>query len=345
MTWHTPWSAPPFACRTRSAQRFRIAAVLSMVVAAGCVSVPLRADPEGRTLVIENPVRRPIRLERVGRGAIDLGTESMIEVQLEVDRYVVHDGRVGRPAPLVADRDRIDVRIIEPPRPVDGYVAIPGGPTLIGDVLGVGAPDERPARIVDVAPFLIARHEVTNEEYTAFLNARGRVSAEWIDFGGPKCRIHRDGDRFMTDAPRHPVVTVTVAGAEMYCSWLTEVTGVVHRLPTEVEWERAARGPTSATYSYGDVYDPEAANQESGVLLETERFAPTGWGIHDMTGNAFEWTSSEYAPGLRVLRGGSYVLDGPYLRNSFRMWYRPGVQADDIGFRVVREAEGIDSRR
>ena len=98
---------PPF--RTKLARPFGGAAILSIVVAAGCVSVPLRVDPEIRTLVIENPDRRPIRLERAGRGAIGLGTESLIEVPLEVDRSVVHDGRVGRPAPLIADRDRIEV--------------------------------------------------------------------------------------------------------------------------------------------------------------------------------------------------------------------------------------------
>jgi formylglycine-generating enzyme required for sulfatase activity len=230
------------------------------------------------------------------------------------------------------------------------FVEIPAGPALIGDRLGVGQPDERPARVVDVAAFEIGRTEVTNREFVEFLNAVHRASPsdptvlDLIDVQNAKSRIRRSEDgTFTTDADELPVVLVSWAGARAYCAWRTDATERVHRLPTEVEWEKAARGPDSAVYSYGNVYTPDAANQESARLMEVGRFEANGYGIHDMTGNAFEWTSDverdEEGRVERVfLRGGSFVLDGIFLRNAFRMWLRPTVRADDVGFRVVREA-------
>ncbi len=297
-----------------------------------------------RRLIIVADTESELELRRVGESRVLAWTDERVEVDLQADRYVVRAGGVEHPVPLlsgvVADGSHLVIRTLEPPETPAGFVHIPGGPTLIGDILGVGAVDERPARIEEVGAFLMAETETTNAQYLEFLNALNRCDESWIDLGGPKCGIRRleDGS-FATDAPEMPVVTVSHHGALAYCAWMTEKTGVGHRLPTEIEWERAARGPESTTYAYGDVYDPKAANQESGRLRATRSFPATGWGLFDLTGNAFEWTSSDYAPGLKVLKGGSYVLDGPYLRNSFRMWYRPLVQADDIGFRVIREVK------
>lgn len=169
---------------------------------------------------------------------------------------------------------------------------------------------------------------------------------------------------FTTDAPDLPVVKVSHTGALAYCAFLTRTTGVVHRLPTETEWEKAARGPGSRVYAYGDTCTTAAANQESGRLRAVGSFPPNGFGLFDMTGNAFEWTADVYrrtaygpaaadarndavaAPdGLRVLRGGSFVLDGIFVRNSMRMRLRPDVLADDVGFRVLREASDPDPER
>jgi formylglycine-generating enzyme required for sulfatase activity len=145
--------------------------------------------------------------------------------------------------------------------------------------------------------------------------------------------------RYGSDAPALPVVTVSLAGAAAYCAWLTRASGVGHRLPGEFEWEKAARGPASCVYASGDVYLRGQANAESGALAPVGRFAANGWGLFDMTGNAFEWTEDRYAPGPdHVLRGGSFVLDGVFLRNSFRMHANPTTRADDFGFRPVRES-------
>jgi len=231
------------------------------------------------------------------------------------------------------------------------YTFVPAGPAVIGDTLGVGQEDERPARIVDVAAFWLGSTEVTNLEYAEFLTACAHVDPTWCDFGSRKCRLARGDDgKWTTTASGLPVVTVSLAGAEAYCAWRTAVTSVQHRLPTEVEWEKAARGPRSYVFAYGNVYRRTAANQESGTLNEIRGYLPTGLFLFDMTGNAFEWTSDPYrarpdaepVPGFQVLRGGSFVLDGMYLRNSFRMRQRPDVRSDDIGFRVLREVQPGD---
>ena len=315
-----------------------------MLVLTSCAHLPLQKSEVTRRLLIRNPHQFEVWLHRVGGDSVELGDSSIISLDLQADLYWIESGGLKYPAPLLEEvssaGEKLQITLIELPEPQPGFVFVPPGPCLVGDVLGVGAVDERPARIEDVGALFVATHETTNAEYTHFLNSIGRCDEHWIDINGPKCLIEQSAQgRFETQSPEFPVVTVTFDGALQYVRWKSEETGKTFRLPTEIEWEKIARGPQSSTYAYGDIYLPDAANQESGKLNETKSFPPTGWGVYDATGNAFEWTSSLYKPGLFVLRGGSYVLDGPYLRNSFRMWYRPQVQADDIGFRVVQEYE------
>lgn len=240
------------------------------------------------------------------------------------------------------------------PRVVDGFAWIPPGAAKVGDELGVGQEDERPLREIGVDGYWLATTETTNAEFAAFLNAIGEPSADWCDFESRKFRIRRGADgAWSTDAPELPVVTVAWTGAVAYCDWLSARLGRRCRLPSEVEWEKAARGPDGFVYSYGNVFTTAAANQESGKLLPVGQFAPNGYGLFDMTGNAFEWTADWYArdayrvgaPPMageyRVLRGGSFVLDGMFLRNSMRMKLRPQVRADDVGFRVAMDAEEL----
>ena len=222
-----------------------------------------------------------------------------------------------------------------------------------GDDLGIGQEDERPLACAELPGFWLAAQETNNAQFVQFLNNIGAAAVDrsWLDLDGSKCRVHWSVSEraFTTDAPTLPVVTVSWQGATAYCAWRTQQTGMRHRLPTEAEWEKAARGPGSRVYAYGDTFCTTAANQESGQLLDVGRFAPNGFGLFDMTGNAFEWTMDAYdrdasaqtAEGrvahYRALRGGSFVLDGIFVRNSMRMRIRPHVRADDVGFRVLRE--------
>ncbi|MEY2983108.1 MAG: hypothetical protein RL562_3335 [Planctomycetota bacterium] len=342
-----------------------------LVVAARLVllaSVGLHAPAQARLhpVRIDNPEGRALTLQEVDEGTGTLVTprrlaDPQIDLMLPLGRrfWVTVDSPSGAcelPIPLTARTvlpARLELRVPSVPERDPDFAFVPAGPSLVGDTLGVGQPDERPARVVDVAAFWIARFEVTNRDYAAFLDARlGTSASAWIDLGSRKCRIRRDEatGRHVSDHPEEPVVTVSHAGAVAYCAWRTEVSGSVHRLPTAVEWEKAARGPRSATFSYGDIYERASANQESGRLAAVGTSGPmTGFGTFDMTGNAFEWTADAYPssadegdPGYRELRGGSFVLDGMYLRNAFRMKLRPGVRADDVGFRVVRELTQTD---
>jgi formylglycine-generating enzyme required for sulfatase activity len=324
--------------------------------------------PDPRQVRVENPDRCTLVLHRVLDDASDLverlGDAAEIERALPADRCywieVTQDGRCSRvPLPLprrARIADPLVVRVRTPPPEHPDWAFVPGGPALRGDVLGVGQEDERPARVLDVPAFWLGRREVTNREYAAFLDAaEGAPDPAWIDLTSRKCRIRRDPatGRWTTDAPDLPVVTVSWSGADAYCAWRTRASGHIHRLPTELEWEKAARGPESFTFAYGNIYAVARANQESGALAPVGATGtPNGFGLSDMTGNAFEWVADRYARdayagaapddagaaiGYRVLRGGSFVLDGMYLRNSFRMKLRPSVRTDDIGFRVLRE--------
>ena len=339
----------------------RCAALLLAASLAGAVWRPALLGLPTRTahLHVANPHRLPLSLAVVDgdevRPLAELGAAPTHELDVVPGAYVLSartaHGDLEIAAPMFANALTADatLRVVVTPPPATatpGFAFVPAGPAVIGDTLGIGQEDERPVRIVDVPAFLLARSEVSNAEFVAFLDAVGQVDAGWCAFDSRKLRCTRDANgKWSTDAPDLPVVTVSLAGAQAFCEWRTRATGVHHRLPSEVEWEKAARGPASYVFAYGNVYRRDAANQESGTLRANAVFGPNGFGLWDMTGNAFEWTSDAWqdveqahaAAEFQVLRGGSFVLDGTYLRNSFRMRQRPDVRTDDIGFRVARD--------
>ena len=317
--------------------------------------------PGSQHVRIENRCGQSIWLERATRedwadDARALGRAPAVELRLAPGRYALRLGPDGPRVPLALPppgelgfrAPQTTLLTVWPwPDRRPGWCWIPAGPALCGDRLGVGQEDERPLRRPDTAGFWLAARETTNAEFVAFLNALGaaRVDPSWLDLDGAKCQVRWDPERrrYGTDRPDLPVVTVSWHGATAYCRWRTETTGVRHRLPHECEWEKAARGPGSRTYAYGDVCRAAAANQESGALRAGGRYPANGFGLFDMTANAFEWTADRYRRAgaeptveLRALRGGSYVLDGIFVRNAMRMRLRPAVRADDVGFRVLR---------
>lgn len=268
---------------------------------------------------------------------------------LDAGKYVIVDKANQTthavPALPVGNRKPLRITIGAETELETEFSLIHGGPALIGDEIGIGQSDEQ-LSIQYVSPFWLGRHEVTNEKYVAFLNARGRCDEAWLDLGSRKCRIKPgQPNSFVTTKPKEPVVMVSLAGAQAYCEWLTETTGKKHRLPTEVEWEKAARGSKSTLYSYGSRYVESLANQQSGTIRDVGSFPASDRALFDMTGNVFEWMGNKYdatkadGPMNQALRGGSFVLDGMYLRNSFRMRQSPTVMTDDIGFRVLREVQ------
>lgn len=168
--------------------------------------------------------------------------------------------------------------------------------------------------------------------------------------------------------PSQPVVGVCWFEARAYCNWLSAQSGRDYRLPTEVEWEAAARGRPARRYAWGDRYDPLRGNtletrikQTTPVGVFVEGDTPEG--VSDLTGNVFQWTNSSYGPrpgssadifgypyraddgredptsdaGVRrVLRGGGWGNDAINARTAFRFGLRPDYRGHYVGFRVLR---------
>jgi formylglycine-generating enzyme required for sulfatase activity len=191
-------------------------------------------------------------------------------------------------------------------------VAIPGGVFLMGspdDEAGRGA-DEGPLHRVRIRPFWMAKCEVTWEEFNAYRKEKGAENPEQNDE-----RLAADADAITGPTPPyvdetyghprdvHPAICMTWHGAMEYCRWLSQKTGKVYRLPTEAEWEYAARAGTTTPYFFGN--DPKAldqyawtlSNSKIGDRLSTHKVGslkPNPWGLHDMYGNVFEWCADQY---------------------------------------------------
>lgn len=205
---------------------------------------------------------------------------------------------------------------------------------------------EKPVHPVAIrAPFYLGAREVSFEEWDAC-----------VDQGG--CS-QRPSDRNLGRGKR-PVTDVHWGDANAYTVWLSAKTGKRYRLPTEAEWEYAARAGGNTTYPWGRELGKEVANclgcnaQQRRQAIETGQFPPNAFGLYDMAGNAAEWVadcwsdsykatprdgSAYTAPACRerVLRGGSFNNDPRYLRSAARFKYEADVRFYTNGFRVLRE--------
>jgi formylglycine-generating enzyme required for sulfatase activity len=143
--------------------------------------------------------------------------------------------------------------------------------------------------------------------------------------------------------PRRPAVNVTWHTACAYCEWLSRKTGDRVRLPTEEEWEFAARGPKSRKYPWGEEKpDPTRANYSEtkiGAPSPVGQFPKgnTPEGVSDMAGNVWEWTSSDWSTAGKVVRGASFDNGAWRLRAACRIWWSPVYGFGIFGFRCVRE--------
>jgi formylglycine-generating enzyme required for sulfatase activity len=199
-------------------------------------------------------------------------------------------------------------------------------------------PDERPHWVTIERAFAIGRYAVTFAEYDPFVTATGQ---------GPPADEGWGRDL-------HPVINVNWWEALAYADWLSQQTGHRYRLPTEAEWEYAARAGTATPFHCGEMITPSQARFEEVTTLPVGRFPANAWGLHDIHGNVWEWTCSEYdaaygggelecvaadrTAGRRVLRGGAARENLPRcLRSSFRVRLPPDSRDSRSGFRVVRE--------
>jgi formylglycine-generating enzyme required for sulfatase activity len=247
----------------------------------------------------------------------------------------------------------------ELPKSADfGLVEIPAGTFVMGDAAGEA--DEVP-RTISVAGFRLMRTEVTNARFAAFVADTGhRTDAErsgsgyvwtdrWRRVTGAEWRHPSGPESGIVGKDEHPVVQVSAEDARAFCAWA----GL--RLPTEAEWEYAARGNDGRHYPWGDAAPEEdggrranfgtmaccAADAADGYLKTAPvgRFAngASPFGLMDMAGNVWEWTASAFPgrPGEVVLRGGGWGNDPHCLRVSYRHGNPPDIVLDMVGFRCA----------
>ena len=203
--------------------------------------------------------------------------------------------------------------------------------------------DEAPIHVRFLEPYRIARYPVTNAEYEVFVNATGHMPPP-----------HWTGGKAPADELTLPVVHISWHDANAYAQWARG------RLPTEAEWEKAARGADGRIYPWGNEFEPAA---DQGTSLLADQLTPVGnrpaavspYGVHEIAGNVWEWTAgwyqpyegnthrdSDYGEKHRVLRGGSWLevrdeTASRYFRCANRLHAPPNYTASNIGFRCVRD--------
>jgi formylglycine-generating enzyme required for sulfatase activity len=212
--------------------------------------------------------------------------------------------------------------------------------------------NERHIKTLSTQAYAISRTPITNRQYAAFIKDTGHRVPQvdrqtWESYGliHPFERTRRfvwlNGE-FPAGRGEHPVVLVSYASALAYARWLSQVTGDQWRLPSEEEWEKAARGTTGQTYPWGKEFDPQRLNSHDLGPFDTTPVGqfPQGdspYGLRDGAGQVFEWTSSTYSTGRYVVKGGSWDDKGCGICRPAARHTRPGALKHIlIGFRVVR---------
>jgi formylglycine-generating enzyme required for sulfatase activity len=256
------------------------------------------------------------------------------------------------------------------------YVYVPAGAFQMGDNFGDGEARERPVHAVELDAFYIGKYEMTNREWKVFRDDPGYEDPKFWPGGRI---VPKDQNSYWTNASQHgggtpdsdgyPLQGVNWDSAVAYCNWLSAKTGKKYRLPTEAEWEKAARGTDQRRYPWGNTIDHSYANYTGGFNfgtlagfydgtkrgdLQTHSNA-SPYGAFDMAGNLMEWCQDWYSRNYysfsprknprgpesgsyRVVRGGSFFLDPLDLRTYARSAAWPSFLAHRmLGFRALRE--------
>ena len=257
-------------------------------------------------------------------------------------------------------------------------VPIPAGKFTMGSPATDKAAkkDEQPQHTVSISPFWMGAYEVTHDEFDVFFNDMQVAENSKVDAVTRPTPQYIDLSWGMGKEGGFPANSMQQFTALMYCRWLYQKTGIFHRLPTEAEWEYAARAGTATVYPFGndpkelDKYAWYAANSKKAYQKVGQK-APNQWGLYDMLGNVSEWTLDQYDEAYytkmtdgaadpvatpssrhpRAVRGGSFEEEAADLRPAARRswqaeWNKRDPQipksrwwltdAYFAGFRVVR---------
>ena len=249
-------------------------------------------------------------------------------------------------------------------------VLVQQGRYTMGDTQGVGRRDEFPLHEVSVDAFALGKYEVTVAEFGQFVsetnyltdaekgNGCNVYSSELKNWEWIEGKTWRDPN--FSQQGDHPVVCVSWNDAVAYVNWLSDKTGERYRLPTEAEWEYAARAGSSANYAWGNEGSCDQANccktGTTWLVKQTQAvgsYTSNAYGLHDAHGNVWEWTGSAYtnsyvgkeqqlagsedASSRRAVRGGSWHNLIEYNRSARRMPYWSQERYSTTGFRVARD--------
>ncbi len=261
-------------------------------------------------------------------------------------------------------------------------VAIPSGSFNMGsqDSEEGRDEDEGPQRKMDIEGFWMSSYEITWELYNLFLQReldnvlfaeKGKEVEKKVDAVAGATIPYVDMSLGMGTGKNLPIGNVTQLGASKFCEWLSAITGVFYRLPTEAEWEYAARAGTAGAYSFDDDDSLEEhawfSDNSGATYHEIGKKKPNPWGLYDMYGNVAEWTLDQYNANTytestslyiqvekeypAVIRGGSYKDSQEMLRSASRAFSKPVWKQRDpqfpkskwwhtdapfVGFRIVR---------
>ncbi|MFN5676011.1 MAG: formylglycine-generating enzyme family protein [Roseiflexaceae bacterium] len=199
--------------------------------------------------------------------------------------------------------------------------------------------EESPQHAVTLPAYAMAQVPITVELYACFVRNGGIAPAQWAR---------------QAETPHAPVVNITWPMANDFCTWLSAQTDAQYRLPTEAEWEYAARGSDARQFPWGDeLYPHAAAVRDTCHALPPVGSYPAGaspWGCLDMAGGVWEWTASLDMPypyrddgrndaqhdGRRIIRGGCYVNPPGYARCACRFRMQPTMTNPFLGMRCIR---------
>lgn len=239
------------------------------------------------------------------------------------------------------------------------FLRIPAGAFLMGsaDTDKDALANEKPQSTVLLGEYWIGRYEVTNAQFRVFVQASGyRTTAEQNDSSGANWQHPGGAGSDLTGKDNYPVVQVSWDDAVAFSTWAVKQTGYEIRLPSEAEWEKAARGTDGRLYPWGNnVPGLTLANvgMNVGATTPVGKYSPQGdspYGVADMAGNVSEWTSSLYMPypykvndgrenqqsrDLRVIRGGNYFLGAKIARCAARSGGDPTNSSSYYGFRIA----------
>jgi formylglycine-generating enzyme required for sulfatase activity len=228
-------------------------------------------------------------------------------------------------------------------------VIIPAGSFRMGSLQEGGEDDEKPVRTVTFTqPFAMGRYEVTFDEYDRFARASGRKLPDDNGWG----------------RGRNPVINVSWKDAMAYAHWLSKQTGQHYRLPTEAEWEYAARAGSESKYNWGNEIETNRANcngcrsrWDGKQSAPVGSFQPNQFALYDTLGNVWEWVEDCWRPNYdgepanispwvkvgggncsrRMRRGGSWGDEPIYVRSANRGRGTPDYRNLNLGFRLARD--------